>query len=315
MTPYFSVIIPLYNKAKHIEATLQSVLNQTFEDFEVIIVNDGSTDGSLQVASSIKDKRIKIYTIVNQGVSHARNYGVEKSTSDYIAFLDADDYWLSCHLQNLKTLYDKFPKCGLYCAAYSSQIHDKKITSVYRNIPNEKNWTGIVNDFFESSQINCIAWTSAVMIPKHIFYSIGMFDETITLGAGEDTDLWIRVALKHPVAFCNTVSAIYFLGADNRISNTNTNLRKFINLDAYETLAKTNKSLKTYLDLNRYSIAIQYKLANNNNKAAEYIEKIDVSNLNFKQRLLLNKSTFVLRKVIQIQHLLQRNGFRLTAYS
>jgi len=115
---FISVIIPLYNKEQFIKATLLSVLNQTFTDFEVLLINDGSTDSSVDIVSSFDDKRIRLYSTENKAVSHARNYGVSKSTSDLIAFLDADDLWEFNHLENLHNLYTSFPKCGLYATAY-----------------------------------------------------------------------------------------------------------------------------------------------------------------------------------------------------
>ncbi len=314
MKPFFSIVIPLYNKENHIKDTLKNVLEQSFSDFEVIIVNDGSTDNSLAEANSVNDGRIRVFTIENQGVSHARNFGIKQANANLIAFLDADDLWKAFHLQNLKTLHDTFPNCGLYATAYSNKVNGVEFTSVYKNIPNVKDWKGIIEDFFASSQINCIAWTSAVMIPKPIFESVGNFDERITMGAGEDTDLWMRIALKFPVAFCNTPSAIYHLEADNRISKTNTNLRTFINLDAYEEQAKKNKSLKTYLDLNRFSIAIQYKLAGNEEKAKSYIHKIDKTNLNKKQRFLLLMNTSILKGFVQLQRSLRNYGIGLSAF-
>ena len=95
MTPFFSIVIPLYNKEPFIEKTIQSVLDQTFKDFEIIIINDGSTDKSLGEVECLNDERISIFTIINQGVSHARNHGIHKAKGHYIAFLDADDYWES----------------------------------------------------------------------------------------------------------------------------------------------------------------------------------------------------------------------------
>src|SRR5690606_8459717 len=230
------------------------------------------------VVRSINDERIRLYSQENKGVSAARNFGIEKANSELIAFLDADDYWYPNHLETLKTLYETFPNCGLYATAYVKQFNAVKINSIYKHIPTTQNWMGMVADYFESSQINAIAWTSAVMIPKKVFDSIGNFDVKITLGAGEDTDLWIRVALRYDVAFCNTVTAIHNLHSDNRVSNANTNLRQFINLDAYEAEAQSKPSLKKYLDLNRYSIAKQYKLVGNLEKATELIGKIDFNN-------------------------------------
>ena len=103
----FSIIIPVYNKGNHIQNTINSVLNQTNQDFEIIVVNDGSTDHSLDVIKSINDKRIKLFTLENKGVSHARNFGLTKASSEFIAFLDADDYWLPNHLETFLILYNK----------------------------------------------------------------------------------------------------------------------------------------------------------------------------------------------------------------
>lgn len=314
MKPFFSIIIPLFNKENFISDTISSALNQTFTDFEIIVVNDGSTDNSLGKVEAIKDSRIKLYTIKNQGVSHARNFGINKAKTDYICFLDADDYWYNNHLDHLFTLLEKHPNCGLYASAYKKKIGKSLLNSVYKNIPKHSGWSGIVDDYFESSLVNSIAWTSAVMIPKNILDSIGYFDENITFGAGEDTDLWIRIALKYPIAFSNTVSAIHNLDAENRITNLNTNMRQFLNLDKYNVHTKEHKHLKKYLDLNRYSIGIQYKLAGNSKKAMDYFNKIDVGNLNFKQNVLIKSNVFVLKFLMNLQKLLRRLNINLTSF-
>src|SRR4051812_32162135 len=96
---FFSVIIPLYNKANYIENTIKSVLNQTFTDFEIIVVNDESTDESETIVLGFNDKRIQLFNQKNQGVSVARNHGIEKAKGKLVAFLDADDYWFHNHLE------------------------------------------------------------------------------------------------------------------------------------------------------------------------------------------------------------------------
>lgn len=313
--PFFSIVIPLYNKENFITKTINTALNQTFKDFEIIVVNDGSTDDSANKVEAINDKRITLYTIENQGVSHARNYGIRQANSDLICFLDADDFWYSNHLEQLNTLLKKHPDCGLYASAYQQKIGKTLLASVYKNIPKQENWTGIVDEYFNSSLVNSIAWTSAVMIPKHIFDTIGFFDEKITLGAGEDTDLWMRIALKHPVAFSNKVTAIHNLDAENRITNSNTNLRQFLDLDKYKALTNEQKGLKQFLDLNRYSIALQYKLAGNGKKAKEYFNEIDENNLNSKQRILIKSNVFVLKSLMKFQRLLRHFKINLTAFN
>ncbi len=312
--PFFSIVIPLYNKENFITKTINSTLNQTFEDFEIIVVNDGSTDDSANKVEAINDKRVTLYTIKNQGVSYARNYGISKAKTDYICFLDADDFWHNNHLEQLNTLIQEHPDCGLYASAYQQKIRKTLIESVYKDIPKQENWSGIVDDYFKSSLVNSIAWTSAVMVPKHIFDTIGLFDENITLGAGEDTDLWIRIALKHPVAFSNTVTAIHNLDAENRITNSNTNLRQFLDLDKYEADTKEHEYLKHYLDLNRYSIGLQYKLAGNSKKAKDYFNKIDENNLNSKQKTLIKSNVFVLKVLMNSQRQLRRFNINLTAF-
>lgn len=314
MKPLISVIIPLYNKEKHIKKTIFSVLDQTFNNFEIIVVNDGSTDNSLKALDTIKDKRLNIFSTINQGVSKARNYGISKATGKFIAFLDADDIWFNHHLEDLKKLQKQFPNCGLYCKAYFKKEGNLEIPSRYNFIPNNTPWKGIVEDYFNASIINNIAWTSAVMVPKSVLEALSGFDEKITLGAGEDTDLWIRIALKYNVAFSNKISAIHMLDSINRISNSNTNLRRFINLNQYNNSAKGNSSLKKFLDLNRYSIAIQYKLINNNKKAQEYIREIDFTSLNKKQIFLLKQNNFILKRIVKLTNLLKKLGVNLSSF-
>ncbi len=313
MQPFFSIVISLFNKEDFISNTINSVLNQSFTEFEIIVVNDGSTDNSLNKIESINDKRIKIHNIKNQGVSNARNYGIKKAEANYICLLDADDYWYPDHLETVVKLINSFPDCGLYTTAYEKKINNTLVKSIYKDI-HKQNWSGIIENYFVSSQINSIAWTSTVIISKNIIKDIGYFDTNITHGAGEDTDFWIRIALNYPVAFTNTITGTHNLDAENRISNTNTNIRQFIDLDKYEIYSNKHKGLKKYLDLNRYSIGLQYKLAGNSEKAKEYFNKLDKNNLNSKQKTLLKSNVFVLKSLMKLQRLLRRFNINLTAF-
>src|SRR5574344_1047459 len=116
-----SVVIPLYNKERYIERALRSVLNQTFGDFEIVVVNDGSTDASVSVVEGIEDSRIRIINQKNGGVSAARNRGIEESKYDIVAFLDADDVWKENHLSVIAELIDKYPACGVFATSYYFQ--------------------------------------------------------------------------------------------------------------------------------------------------------------------------------------------------
>src|SRR3546814_1127294 len=121
-SPRFSVIIPLFNKGKHIESTLESVQAQTFEDFEVIVVDDGSTDSGPDVVRKFASARIRMITQANAGVSAARNRGVSEAKGENIAFLDADDIWTPQHLSELNRLIDAYPMRGLRSEEHTSEL-------------------------------------------------------------------------------------------------------------------------------------------------------------------------------------------------
>ena len=311
--PKFSVIIPLFNKENEIKNTLQSVLEQSFSDFEVIIIDDGSTDKSLQIVSQFADNRISLISKKNEGVSIARNFGVKKAKSDYIAFLDADDYWYSNHLENLYSLIQKYPENKWFAAAYEKKRTFKLTTKMNSPILNNgENWSGLVNDFFEHSFIDCLAWTSAVCFKKSFFITLGGFNSNYT--HGEDTDLWVRAALNFPLVFSNNVTSTHNLVGNNRSIEINMNNRKHFNLEQFNAAEKTNTSLKKYLDLNRYSLAVQYKAFGNKIKFKEYAETINLKNLNKKQQFLLNQNKKVLQLFFKLKAISEKFGLRLSSF-
>lgn len=285
MSPFFSVVIPLFNKENYIQETINSVLKQTFKDFELIIINDGSTDSSLTKAEVIKDKRIKIFSIKNSGLSAARNFGIKKSKANYFCFIDADDHWYSHHLKQLFDLINSFPNKGLYCSGYA---HQKSPNIVHRaqfyNV--NENFRGVISNFFENSLQHCVAWISAVCIPKNIFEDIGCFDTKIF--SVQDTDLYVRIALKYEVVLDNTsVSAIYNRTAENSLSNLSY-FKKYPKLfDKYKSKEVTNKSLKKFMDYNRFSFIILSKIYTKSNIIKKHIKDIDLNNLTLWQRILL----------------------------
>lgn len=312
--PFFSVIIPLYNKENSIRNTLSSLLAQTFNDFEVIIVNDGSTDQSESKALEVNDARIRFFSTENSGVSKARNYGISKASGTLVAFLDADDYWFPNHLEHLSNLYKMFPDCGLYCTNYERFFNDDKIVKPkHIDIPSYP-WKGIVKDFFKSSYIDRIAWTSAVAVPRAVLNEIGGFKTTITLGAGEDTDLWIRLALQHDVAFDNEISSRHVLDAENRISLEKTLRRSFAKLDEFKDEEKKNSSLKKYLDLHRVFFAIQHKLAGDTKTYNFYMQSVDKANIPLKAKVVIAMPTFLAQKLYAFKKYLERKNILVSIY-
>ena len=312
--PKFSIIIPLYNKEKDIKKTLESLLAQTFTDFEAIIVNDGSTDGSEAVVKSFSDKRIKYFNKKNEGVSFTRNFAVTKASAAYIAFLDADDYWYPNHLENLNNLTLNFPEVCWYATAYEKKHTKNLCIPIQSKIMKHSSWQGIISNYFENSFIDALAWTSAVGMKKDFFLDLKGFDTTITNGAGEDTDLWIRAALKSSLAFSTSITAQHNLQGSNRISHTPTKNRVFMNPDNFLVEEKYNPSLKKYLDLNRYSFALQHKIAGDKESFIKYSKNINFKNLTPKQQYILKSPKWIINGMLKIQKIATIAGYRFSSF-
>ena len=310
MSNKISVVIPLFNKAKHIKATLNSVLAQTCTDFEIIVVNDGSTDSSASILSSIEAKRITVFLIENSGVANARNFGVEKAKNPYIAFLDADDYWYPNHLENLNHLITKFPNNAWYASAYEIE-HNKNLTlpinTPLTHLGDE--WYGVIDDFFANSMRDCLAWTSAICVNKQDFINIGKFN--INYKNGQDIDLWIRLALKHKLVFSNKTTACYMLDVDNSISQKDILSKTVIDFDIFQKENPVNISLISYLDFNRYSIALKYKVSGEKDLFRVYKSKIDFKNLTCRQRIILASPICILKALRKCKAVAENIGVRV----
>lgn len=216
--PFISVVIPLYNKGPYIARALDSVLAQTFDDYEVIVVDDGSTDNGVQEVKKYCDPRVRLVQQENAGVSCARNVGVREALSDYIAFLDADDYWTSVHLNTLIRLIKQHPDSGIYSTAYNFVKPDGNLVwPKYCGIPAAP-WEGKIPSYFKFATLTDLALsTSSLAIPKAIFWEMGGFQ--VGLNMYEDSELWAKIALKYPVVFSWQVGSICDTYACNRLSN------------------------------------------------------------------------------------------------
>jgi glycosyltransferase involved in cell wall biosynthesis len=207
----FSIIIPLYNNELDISSTIQSVLHQTFRSFELIVVNDGSTDNGLKRVESIKDNRLLIINQKNEGVSSARNAGIHAAKGDYIAFLDADDLWEPGYLQTMKQLIDDFPEASFFGCQFG--IKKGKRIEIANEIHNKRGY--IINYFKEAFEVPLVC-SSSIIILKSCFDDIGMFNTKFT--RGEDIDVWSRLARKYKLAFEPTLLSYYVQDTENRAS-------------------------------------------------------------------------------------------------
>lgn len=208
----FSVVIPLYNKAPHIEATLRSVLAQTIQPDEIIVVDDGSTDGGSGVVQLLGNKRIKLIRQNNAGVSAARNVGVASAHSEYVAFLDADDVWLSTHLDTLKALIAQCPDVGLYSTMHKVHLNGRVFVphSAYA-----QNFAGEIKDFLSAMAKNLsLVNSTTACVKKNEFLEIGGFP--VGMKRGEDLVVWFKLARAFGMAHAAKITAIYNRDAVNR---------------------------------------------------------------------------------------------------
>lgn len=208
-----SVVIPLYNKGKSIAQTLECVLNQTFQDFEVIVVDDGSKDNSAAIVAQFTDTRIHLIRQENGGVSAARNRGIEEAQGEYVAFLDADDVWQAGHLANLTNLIGKYPQCRAWASSYINNINGADHNIILNKIP-FKGEDGILTNYFEvCSCSHPPVWSSAVCVKKALLKEIGGFPIGIT--SGEDLLTWARIAIKTDWAYSMKATAVYMMPITN----------------------------------------------------------------------------------------------------
>jgi glycosyltransferase involved in cell wall biosynthesis len=309
--PFFSVIIPLYNKERFIENTIKSIINQSFKDFEIVIVDDGSTDRSYEIASTFQSEKIKLFKQQNKGVSVARNVGIDYATSNYIALLDADDTWYDNHLFELKKQIDLFPDAGLYCNNYEVFYRENFSEKAQFNFAYHDDCL-IVEDYFKASIINSVAWTSAVAFSKEKFKAIGGFNTY--LKTAQDLDLWIRFALKYKVGFNPTITMSYKLYVDDSLSKNEYNDIRYDFINSFSEQEKINPSLKLYLDVNRYAVALRSKLNNEKHIYLKLKKEIDFNNLNWKQKALIQLPKGIIKFIKRCQKYLVDKNIYLTAH-
>jgi len=216
-TQSISIVIPLYNKSLHIARALNSVLVQTLQDFEIIVVNDGSTDDGAEIVRGFHDPRIRLIEQENQGVSAARNRGIRAARAELVAFLDADDEWLPNHLEVINRLRTNHPEAGAFGTAYLKKSGDMvhPVVFPHMGVP-KKPWEGLIPSYFRAAARGMIISSSTVAVPKAVLAKVGGF--TTNAWWGEDGDLWGRIALNYPIAFSWDGMGIYHTDAMNMAS-------------------------------------------------------------------------------------------------
>jgi glycosyltransferase involved in cell wall biosynthesis len=219
MNPIVSVVIPLFNKEKSICRTIKSVLDQSEQNFELIIVDDGSTDNSVSNIESLKlGDKLRLIHQNNTGQSAARNRGVKEAKTELVAFLDADDEWKPQFLETILELRSQFPGAGAYASSYYFEKQNGKLRLPISQNIYEDGWKGEIQNYLE---ILCLVQedfpfnTSSIAVTKRAFWGAGGFP--IGVGFGEDIDTWIRLSFTSKIFFINKPLAVYHLGAENRV--------------------------------------------------------------------------------------------------
>lgn len=214
--PAVSVVVPVYNKEHYLRRAVDSVLAQTYTDFELVLVDDGSTDRSLDVARSYADPRVRVIHQANGGEGAARNRGLAEARAPMIALLDGDDQWAPTLLEALMGLVRDFPQAGIYCAPYVFvEPGGVRVAPQWAEVPAR----GLLPSYFRSAAMgDQIATATSVVVPKAVFDAVGGF-ATDRLGA--DQDMWARIALRWPLAaISGEPLAFYFRDAQGRVMHT-----------------------------------------------------------------------------------------------
>ena len=204
---HFAVVMPLFNKAPYVREALLSILSQRIAAAEIVVVDDGSTDGGADLARQIADPRIRVITQANAGVSAARNAGIHAATTPFVAFLDADDRFGSAHLSTLARLIDRFPQASMFATAarkIDAQGHAEEVLHPWLSPGAE----AIVDDFHGAWARRSFTNTNGVAVRREVLLKEW---PAFPLGErlGEDQDLWFRLTESYILAFANVATVDY----------------------------------------------------------------------------------------------------------
>lgn len=267
--PQFTIVIPLYNKQNAIVATLRSVMVQTYTNYEVIVVDDGSTDNSFTIAMRFINEYLnskgKVIHKANGGVSSARNEGVLAAKGKYVAFLDGDDLWHPKYLETMHQLILDYPDAVLYGIGYTIIIGDQ-IQQKTEPATKRGEVDNLWNDYPGY-------WTSSCCSSKERLIKIGLFDTRMT--HGEDIDMWWRLLLSGKGVFDNRVLAYYRQDSENRAMNTIIPLDKHIPyfVDKYAEARANNVDFRRYFDREMIFRLYPYLFDSQYKKVAKQIAK------------------------------------------
>ena len=287
----FSVIIPVHNKEKYICKTIESVLNQSYTNFELVLINDGSTDKSGEICDQfkLKDTRIRVFHQKNGGVSFARNSGIRLAKNEHIAFLDADDYWDVSFLEEMNVLIDTYPDNSIYGAKFA-RVKNGVALDEENYFPEKQNYYNfnLINVFFQKSRFPL--HTSSVVIKKAVTDLVGGFDERIYVF--EDYDFFLRIALNSQIGYLNKGPYSFYnisVPAESKVRGKKPLLSKhwISYMSKFDNFIPSNPKLKVLLDQMRLSQLIPYRRNVENKENFKFIlNDIDKINFGWKYKII-----------------------------
>lgn len=251
MNPFISVIIPSFNRAPVLERAIYSVLRQSFTDFELIIVDDGSTDNTEELVKEIFKNYQQVYYFKtdNQGVSAARNFGAKKAQGQWLAFLDSDDEWFINKLEAQIEVLKQNPTATLI---HTEEVWHRKGQELDVPLKYRKQ----KGDLFERATQHCVIGPSTVLLRADIFNQLDGFDENFELC--EDYDLWLRWTAEHPVYLCEQPLIIKYDGAENQLSKKGQ--LDYWRIKALVKFIKTKDTVSKYKLIAKSELKKKYKV-------------------------------------------------------
>ncbi len=310
--PFFTVIIPLYNKENFVENTLKSIVNQSFTDYEVLIINDCSTDESVKKVIPFLSETIRLIEHpTNKGLSASRNTGIKNASSNYITFLDADDLWKPTFLETIHQLIKNFPKAKIFGSNYE-EVYSNKIElpiNFSNKIPPKKSQ---IIDFFKHNLGQGIYNHGSVCFHKSVFEKAGLYDESIDFA--EDIDFNIRANYYFQLAYSNTIQMQYFMESGAQLTKSSILNKRLPDYDKYNSFTKGNSNLAKYLAFEKYVLAKHIKTDGGYDLYKKISSKIDYKYLNWKQKLLLKLPAFILKSIKKYKEILIKKGLKFTSY-
>ncbi len=297
-----SVIIPAYNAMTYLPKTVESVLKQTFTDFEVIIVNDGSSDGIEQWVNTITDNRVQLISQQNQGAAAARNTGIAHAKGAYIAFLDSDDLWEASKLEKQVYCLDNNPDVGLvYVWVASIDAKGKDLGKIYSNHSEGYVWEKML-------QGNIVWSGSAAMVRRDCFEKTGFFDQNLRFA--EDWEMWIRVARNYSFAAIKEPLVYYRHHPNNKsqhytktIDNFRLIVEKSFQSVPFELLYLRNKSYSCV------NLLFAWKCIQNQKPDCNKAEYFRTQALKHSPLLVFSKENFRLTIAIFLMRWFGANGY------